>query len=95
MRLLICCFDIQENKLTKQNKEETCSSDMRGSVDLVREVTAKIWRESKMPGRGGSCASDGVLSSIILQITVISTQASGSGQMSNVLSRELHDLLCH
>lgn len=48
-----------------------------------------------MPWRGGSCASDGVLSSIILQIAVISTQASVSGQMSNVLSRESHALLCH
>ncbi len=69
---------------------------MRGSVDMVREVKEKklseIERESELLGRGGSCASDGVVYSIILQITVINTQATGSGQMS--LFPELHILYC-
>lgn len=39
-------------------------------------------RESKSLGRGASHAIDGVVSSVILQITVINTQAAGSGQMS-------------
>lgn len=68
---------------------------MRGSLDMVREVKAKKPRESKLRGREVSYASDGVVSSIILQITVINTRATGSSQMSNVLSPELHVLCYH
>lgn len=54
---------------------------MRTLLDMVREVKRRNWRESKLRGSEGSYASDGVVCSIILPITVINTQATGSGQM--------------
>lgn len=58
---------------------------------MVREVKEKSLSESKLPLSGGLDASDGLVSAVILQITVINTQASGTGQMCRPVNYMLHE----
>lgn len=64
---------------------------MRTLLDMVREGKKTSQSESKLPQSGGLDASDGLASAVILQITVINTQASGTGQMCRSVNYMLRE----